>query len=272
MPVLVTAADAPLGARTVLRLLREGGEVRAYCTGDGDAMRLRSAGAVVATGDLDDEGRLEAALAEAHTLVHLGGDVLSVSADQLRVDADVAIRAAVNAGVRRIVALSSAGAHPEAPDPLRRAHAHLEQQLAAADVPTVVVRTSLVDRPELRDALATFDLDPHELATSVAPLRPGDLAELLSAFDAARSTAQRGHVVFAADGPVRTTVAGYLERVGVAPSGTAGRFVGRVYRPATAHPLLRPSLAAGWVASSADVPDAWEFARIRPAPIGVDDA
>ncbi|MEX2504715.1 MAG: hypothetical protein WD378_07685, partial [Egicoccus sp.] len=66
MPVLVTAAHRPLAKQIALRLLQEGGEVRAY--GSGDTSQLRSAGAFVATGTADDEGRLESAMAEVHTV------------------------------------------------------------------------------------------------------------------------------------------------------------------------------------------------------------
>ena len=69
MPVLVTAADRALGGLVVRRILREGGEVRAFGAG-GDMQMLRAAGAIVASGEPDDEGLLEAALADVHTVIH----------------------------------------------------------------------------------------------------------------------------------------------------------------------------------------------------------
>jgi hypothetical protein len=71
MPVLVTSAQHPLARRIALRLLEEGGEVRAYA--HGAVADLRAAGAIVASGEVDDEGRLEAAMVQVHTVVHVGG-------------------------------------------------------------------------------------------------------------------------------------------------------------------------------------------------------
>jgi hypothetical protein len=53
MPVLVTDAHRPLAQHLVVRLLDEGGEVRAYTSGD--ASQLRVAGACVAHGTVDDD-------------------------------------------------------------------------------------------------------------------------------------------------------------------------------------------------------------------------
>lgn len=257
MPVLVTPVDGALGQRTVLALLEEGGEVRAY--GPDVPPFLRGAGAILARGDLDDEGRLEAALEQVHTVVHLGVDVLAPSAERLLVSASTLVRAASNAGVRRVVALSVPGADAVSGDPLRRAAGVIEADLRAAALPTVVVRASLVDRPELRAAIA--DAAPPPPGTVVAPVRLDDLVELLVALDAARSTASEGHVVFAADGPERIDLADYRGRV----SG-AGR-VGRRYVAAADVPLLAPSLSGPWITDEPAVFDAWTFAGLRPRPV-----
>lgn len=263
MPVLVTAADSPLGVRTVTRLLEEGGEVRAYCRGTGPVAQLRAAGAIVAVGDLDDEGRLEAAMAQAHTVLHLAGGLLSASAEEVAFEADVVTTAAAQAGVRRLVALSLPGADVSATEPLRRAKGMTEASLRAAALPSVVLRTSLVDAPRLRDALAGRRLDGALLESVVAPLRVEDLVELLVAIDAVRSEAHEGHVVFAAEGPTRTTLGGYLELVGSSR-------LGRVYRPPDRDPLLLPALDGPWVHDPSElVFDAWEFTGVRPRPVGV---
>lgn len=147
MPVLVTAADGPLGRRIVARLLAEGGEVRAYASGDGDLAGLRAAGVFVALGDGDDEGRLEAAMADVHTVVHAAEQVLAPDADVLLAATEAVATAASNAAVRRLIALSVPGADTEAADELRRSAGRAEQVLAVSDVPTVVLRPSLVDSP-----------------------------------------------------------------------------------------------------------------------------
>lgn len=270
MPVLVTAADTALGSRVVRRLLREGGEVRAY--GGGGAEGLRGAGAIVANGDLDDEGRLEAAMAQVHTVIHLTGGLLSRAIVRAVAEAETVVTAAANAGVRRLILLSLPGASPEAGDHLRRAKARVEAVAERAAVPTVVLRTSLVDTPALRDALASMRPGPELLDTPVAPLRSEDLIELLVAFDSARSQAQRGHAVFAADGPQRMRLTDYLERVGVGGPEAVGTLVGRVWRPADTVPLLAPALPGPWVARDDRIggdplPDAWSLADLTPAPI-----
>lgn len=267
MPVLVTAAHQPLARRIAARFLEEGGEVRAFA--DGDASALRAAGAFVAQGTADDEGRLEAALAHVHTVVHVGGGVLTSSPARVVRDAEVVATAAANAGVRRVIALSLPGASAAAQDPLRRAKAAAEQALAVAPCPTVVVRASLVDTRAIRDVLATAGLPPEVLETSVAPVRVADLIELVVAFDRARSRADEGHLVVAADGPTRTTLAGYLERVGVEPPGR-GSLVGRRLVAEDRRGHLAAVLSGPWTTDpdTEIALDGWSFADVAPGTPG----
>lgn len=263
MPVLVTAADRPVGLALTRRLLAEGGEVRAYCGGDGPVGDLRRAGAHVAIGDLDDEGRLDAAMAQAHTVVHAVDPVLAPSLEVLRAAAGATIRAAASAGVRRLVLLSLVGADPDAADPLRRALGAVEAAAAAAGPPSVALRCSLVDHAPLREVLANLPLDAPTLDRPVAPVRLDDLAELVAAFDAARGSARRGHAVFVACGR-RRPLRRYLEAVGI---GAGRSRVGRVYRPRSAHPLVEVALAGPLAGEDPDVADAWAFAALRPRPV-----
>jgi uncharacterized protein YbjT (DUF2867 family) len=264
MPVLVTAADAPLGSLVAARLLQEGGEVRGYCTGGGAVAELRGAGAIIATGDLDDEGRLEAAMADVHTVIHLGGGLHSTDAAAVARDAGVVATAAGQAGIRRLIALSLPGADPAATEPLRRAKGEAEQVLARTGIPTVVIRTSLVDSGRLRDALAGTPLPGPVRDRTVAPLRTRDLVEVLAQLDAVRSEAHEGHVVFHADGPTRMSLDDYRERVGLtAPQAR----VGRTYRPAGAEPLLIDALDGPWVTDGDAAFDAWRFTGVRPGPV-----
>lgn len=264
MPVLVAAADLPLGRRIAQRLLAEGGEVRAYASADGDLGALRGAGAFVAVGDPDDEGRLEAAMAEVHTVVHVVDVLLTPDVETLATGLGTLATAAANAGVRRVIVSSLPGAGPDAGDELRRVLGRAESALAAARVPSVVIRPSLLDSLELRDALAATSLADTVRSRQVAPVRPADLVELVAAFDSMRSRAAEGHVVFAAEGAERLTLEGYLEAVG---AGT-GSLVGRRYPRPAAHPLLVPGLEGEWLAAEDDLPDAWSFAGLRPSPVG----
>lgn len=264
MPVLVTVADAPLGALVVSRLLRAGGEVRAYATGRGGTADLRRAGAIVATGDLDDEGRLEAAMEQVHTVIDLAGGLASRSAEAVAYEADVVATAAANAGVRRLLALSLPGADPAADEPLRRAKGMAEASLRTAGVPSVVVRTSLLDTSWLRESLAGANLPASVRDRTVAPVRVADLVELLAELDDLRSQAHEGHVVLHADGPVRMTLEAYREAAGL--TGAAAR-VGRRYRGADASPLLPAALDGPWVNDGDERFDAWRFTGVRPAPV-----
>jgi uncharacterized protein YbjT (DUF2867 family) len=265
MPVLITGAHRPLARRVATALLEEGGEVRVHSSGD--VASLRAGGAIVAAGDGDDEGHLEAALAQVHTAVHVGRGVLAPSPDVLVAEARTLATAATGAGVRRIVALSVAGAAVDAPDPLRAAYGEVEAILAAAPVPTVVIRASLVDTPAIRDALATAGLSTDERDRPVAPVRPADVVELVVAYDRLRSSAASGHAAFAADGPATLSLREYLERVGIRRPGS-GSLVGRRALDPDRVPMLLPSLAGPWVNGPGDLPDAWRFAAVTPSVTG----
>lgn len=258
MPVLVVPADTYLGGLVVRRILREGGEVRAVCL-DGGGADLRGAGAIVARSDPDDEGRLETAMEQAHTVVLLGANPLVPSLDLLEVTAATVLRAATNARVRRLIATTIAGADPDASDALRRFGGALESGVAAAPPPSVVLRPSLVDTPALRDALASRSWPPALQARVVAPIRAHDLAEAIAVFDAMRSSAHEGHVVFHVDGPDRRPLRDHLDDLGL-----VGSRVGRRFTPGSAAPLLDAALAGPLVTDDPTVFDAWDFTGHQP--------
>lgn len=268
MPVLVNSADAPLGRRLVTRLLSEGGEVRARIPGTGPTAALRRDGAHVAVGPRDDVGLLEAALEQVHTVVHLGGGLLSPSVGAVDTGTEALVEAASAAGVRRVIALSLPGTRVDADDALRRAKARTERDLREAPPPSVVVRLSLVDTPGIRDALAGLDLGPDLLERPVAPVRLDDVVALLVAVDAARSRATGGHVAFAADGPTTMPLAAYLETSGIGLPGEEARRVGRRYVPPGSAPMLADALAGPWVNRDEVLLDAWDFADLTPGEVG----
>ncbi|MEX0868521.1 MAG: hypothetical protein WD011_02510 [Nitriliruptoraceae bacterium] len=265
MPVLVTDASNTLARRCAVRLLEEGGEVRAY--GGGDLSVLRAAGAMVSAGTPDDEGRLEAALTDVHTLLHVGVGLLTARPEERHVDTSTMLTAALNAGVARIISLSVPGAATDAPDGLRRAKGALETALAAAPIPTIVVRTSLIDTPTVRDALVTTapeDVDD----VPVAPVTVADIVELVVAFDAARSRSTSGHLVVAADGPERMTIRDYRHAVGTAARQRAGSRVGRRLVPADATETFVAALKGPWWSDDPVLLDGWKFADIAPTSPG----
>lgn len=258
MPVLVAPADTPLGVALVRALRDDGAEVRAYATGDGDVPALRAAGAYVAVGDLDDEGHLDAAMTDAHTVIGLHADPLAGDArhldEQLRVLVTAAWKAEVSRLVVRSVPRASSGA-----DPLRRVCAGIEGALADLSMPTVAVRTSLVDTTALRDALASLPRRDVDARLDVAPLAVADVVDALVALDAVRGTATQGHATFRLQGRPRTLGA-YLDHV------ATGDLVGRVYTPRDRVPLLAPSLATAWAEEAdATVADLLAFADLTPS-------
>lgn len=267
MPVLVTDAHTSIGARIVSRILEEGGEVRAFGAGvDGS---LRAQGAIVANADADDEGRLEAALEQVHTVIHPGPGLIGSVAVPADIAATTLATAAENAGVQRVIALSilSAGTG----DPYRQAKGRVEETLAAAAVPTVVVRTALVATDDVLVPLRTLPEDAHERDLTHAPLHDRDLLDVLAGLDDLRSTVQAGHVVFHAAGPQQLPLGEWLDAIVAAPQLEGPGRVGAVYRPVESEPLLAAALATdAWVPQKGDGPDVFEFLGMRARPLWSD--
>lgn len=252
MPVLVTNAHTDLGQRVVAEVVATGGQVRAYVSGPVDVGALRSAGVVVAAGDAFDEGHLEAAMEQVHTVVHLGPGLLAPSADAIVDHAAVVVTAAIGAGVSRFITLSAPGAGGG--DAYRRALGEVESLASDAPLPTVVLRTSLIDTPAVRDALAAARPDAATLDNDVAPLDLAEVAEGIAFIDDLRSSAHEGHVVLRYAGRRRTTFRDYLDESGIGAPGAVGRLVGRVWKAPEEHPLLGDALAGPWIPED-DLPD-----------------
>jgi uncharacterized protein YbjT (DUF2867 family) len=247
VPVLVNGADRPLAGRLVRRLLGEGGQVRALAR-DGVAA-LRAAGVFTAVGDPDDEGLLEAACTNVHTLVHLAGGLGRPDPDAVVAEGRAVAAAAEGAGVARVLLVTLAGAAPDAGDALRRAHAEVSAAVARADVPSVEVRVGLVDTPSARRLLRAAGPPADLTARSVMPVVADDLVGLLVALDAARSRAAEGHLVLAATGPDVP-----LSELLAGDGG--GRRGARLPSPEVRTALLE-TLAGPWCEPDDTVPDAW---------------
>lgn len=262
MPVLVTAADHQVGDAVVRRLLRLGGQVRAFCVGGDEAVsgpgELRRAGAIVASGDLDDEGHLETAMAQVHTVVHAVDGLTALDDDAHARAGTTVVTAATRAGVARLVVLSTHGAGV-VEDPLREAAGVVERACEASPVPTIVVRTSLVDRPPVRDLVAQAPPATLDPTTPVAPVAVAALADLLVAIDDVRGGegGRGGHLRLAADGHP-TTLGAWRDAIGA--TGEGG-MVGRVWRPDAGRRLVLRGIAGPWTLASADprvpVDEAW---------------
>lgn len=265
MPVLVHAAHRPVARAVARRLLAAGGQVRATAA-DGVAL-LRAEGVFTAACDPDDEGVLEAALTQVHTLVVILGGLGRVDVDAVRAEGLAAARAAEGAGVQRAV-LVTLPRDPVAPDPLRRAHAEVAEAFAALPLPSVEVRTGLLDTPATVDLLVAAGLPEPARSVPVAPVDVDALAELIVAIDDARSRASAGHLAVAADGPVRRPLDEHLAGA-TARAGGSGRLAGRRVPSEADRAALLATLAGPWWTDDADVPDAWALFGVAPvAPEG----
>lgn len=265
MPVLVHAAHRAPARALARRLLEDGGQIRATAT-EGVAL-LRSEGIFTASCDPDDEGTLEAALTRVHTLVVMLGGLGRASAEGVLREGLAAARAAEGAGIERAVLVTLAGAGASAADELRRAHCEVAAAFADLPLPSIEVRTGLVDTPATTDLLLAAGLPPEERARRVAPVPLADLIELVVAIDHARSRATDGHLVVAADGPVRRTIDEHLALAGAArdASGTAGRLTGRRVPSSAARDALIATLDGPWWTEDPLVPDAWTLFDV---PVG----
>lgn len=205
MPVLVTSAETGTGRAVVRLLLRTGGEVRAYLEpGDGQEPLVdayRRYGVKVARGALADEGWLEAAMEQAHTVVHTGGGPLD-EPDVVVDEVASVTSAALGAGCRRVVWASYLQADDPGTDAYLTACSEAEALLAEAPLESVVIRRALTYGPHdrLTRVLATGAADPRPDARH-APLFVGDLAAALVAADADRGPTGARHVVVELAGP-----------------------------------------------------------------------
>lgn len=254
MPVLVHAAHRAVARSLAIRLVAEGGQVRA--TARAGVGELRAQGVFTAACDPDDEGRIEAALTQVHTLVVLLGGLGSADVDAIRREGEVVARAAGGAEVERAVIVTLVGSAPDAADPLRRAHGDVAAMFAALPLPTVEVGTGLVDTPAAADLLLGAGLPPRERTRPVAIVAVEDLLELIVRIDRARSRATEGHLVIAADGPVRRTIDEHLLHVG---GGGRSRLTGRRVPTPTERAALLATLDGPWWNEDPLVPDGWSL-------------
>lgn len=203
MPVFVTHADTAVGADLVRALVADGADVRAFATGAGDVAEVRAAGAIVAVGDLDDEGHLEAAMTHAHTVVVPEVGWLA-DADDIAATWPVIVRAAVQAEVARIVVVSLVGARAGADVPVLDVLGRIEAMVQEATPQSLVVRIDgVVEAGHADVAAALGGTDGPCRDAVMAPVARADLVAGLVALDGARSGRAGGHALFTALGPSR---------------------------------------------------------------------
>lgn len=215
MPVLVTGAEEGVGRAVVARLVRGGGEVRLSLDPETVPETVvegyRRWGAKVARAALDDEGRLELALEQVHTVVHAGGGPLDDPATVLDDLASV-VSAALGAGCRRLIWPSHLGAGQPGTNAYLRACAEAEALLVDAPMETVVVRRALTYGPhDLLTALLAGGVAGADGRARHAPLYVDDLAVAVQAADAERGRAAPSHMVVELAGPEVVELAQLME-------------------------------------------------------------
>jgi hypothetical protein len=266
MPVLVHAAHRPLARALARRLLREGGQVRA--TARTDAASLRASGIFTAVCDPDDEGTLEAALTQVHTLVVLLGGLGRPDVEEVRREGLTAARAAEGADIERAILVTAAGSGLDASEPLRRVHGDVADAFAALPLPSIELRTGLIDTPATVDLLLAAGLPAEVRARTIAPVTMAALLELVVEVDRARGRASDGHLVVSAVGPDPCTIDEYLDHASAARTVSDGdrrRLTGRRVPTPSARDALLATLDAGWTEEDPLVLDGWQLFGVDPA-------
>jgi uncharacterized protein YbjT (DUF2867 family) len=227
MPVLLTGAEHALGRAAVDALRRGGGELRVYvdplAAPAGTVERFRSLGCKTARGTLDDEGFLETALEQVHTVVHAAADV-ATDPDDVLDDAASVLSAAVSAGVRRLVLVSHVGVEAPGGNAWLEALEEAEELCADSPVDTVVIRRTLTYGPEdrLTGVLVegTAGADPDAMH---APIFLADLAAAVVAADAReRADGTFPHLVVPLAGPDMTSLGELVASLGGRIRGAGG--------------------------------------------------
>lgn len=186
MPVLVTGATGCVGRALVPKLVEAGGQVRVYVRRD--VREYRALRVKVAIGEADHEGRLESALEQVHTIVHLvGGPVpdRGVSVEWLNLDTtQVAIRAAQNAEVRRFLFLSPVGADAASPNEYLAAKGGAEEAIRSSGLEHAIFRCAPILGPGSALArLLDAGVPTRARASGMNPIAAADVAAALVAAD-----------------------------------------------------------------------------------------
>lgn len=193
MTVMVTGASGLIGRALVPMLVRND-EVRACVRRPEAAEALRAAGAKVAVGRFDEADALAEILKRVFTVIHLVGGPSQADDDAVLAanhgSVLTALAAAREAGVRRFVLLSAAGASLDAPNRYLRAKGLAEEAVANFGMEHAIVRSShaygsggswLAAMVEGATASPPFVIGDGR--QSVAPVFAGDVAAVLAAAD-----------------------------------------------------------------------------------------
>lgn len=178
MRVAVTGGAGGVGSLVTAGLSARGVDIVALVR---DRRRARAPGIEAALVEYDDRASLDTALAGADRLVFIGSDG---AADRMLVHHRNILEAATQAGVERIVLLSSQDADPDSPFCYAHTYAVTEAWLPASCPQPVVVRAGLYAEFFGRWVLEAMDAGELSLPMrtgSVAPIARSDVAAALVA-------------------------------------------------------------------------------------------
>ncbi len=215
MPVLITGAETAEGRAAARRFLRSGGEVRVFVDPDTPAdvvEAFRSARCKIARGTLDDEGHLETAAEQVHTVVHLAGGPMTPP-DTVIDDVATVLSAAIGAGCRRLVWASHVGADDPRSNDYLAACAETEAMLVDAPLETVVIRRALTYGPHdpLTGALAAGSVPPEAVESTHQPLYVDDLAMVVAEADRVRGGVGDLGILLTLTGPTEVLLGGFAD-------------------------------------------------------------
>jgi uncharacterized protein YbjT (DUF2867 family) len=274
MTVMVTGASGVIG-RALVPLLVRNDEVRACVRRPEMADALRAAGAKVAVGRFDDVDALAEILKRVFTLIHLVGgpfqpdDDVVLSANHGSVV--TALAAAREAGVRRFVLLSAAGASIDSTNRYLRAKGLAEEAVSNSGMEHAIVRSThayglgagwLAVTVEGATASPPFVIGDG--TQSVAPVFVHDVAAVLAAADDSEAPLEG---TWALEGPDAVAMTDLVEllsapdaepSVPLPPAAAVARLeaLGTHISPTAADLFARPSRA--------DAPDAAAAFGVTP--------
>lgn len=135
--ILVTGATGNVGSKVVRELLDRGTAVRAFVRDQDKASRMLGAGVEISVGDFNDAPSVRHAMDGISAVLLSSGDGPEKVYQEIGV-----IDAAVAAGVRRIVKISTLNAEIGSPLPPFDWHGRIERYLRQAGVPAIVLQSN----------------------------------------------------------------------------------------------------------------------------------
>ncbi|MFG2819343.1 NAD(P)H-binding protein [Kitasatospora sp. NPDC048365] len=240
--VLITGATGTVSTALLNELGARAPKLRALVRDGSAADGLRARGAEVFTGDLDDAGSLPPAFEGVDDLW-----LLTPNGPRAPEQSANAVRAAVRAGVERVVRLSAVGAAPDAPNRSGRLHAAADRELQRSGLLWTVLRPhwfmqNLLGEAEDIRATGTFSLDMAAARLGMIDAR--DLAACAALILLDRPERHHGEA-YTLTGPRPLTFDQVAEELGHVLGRTVGyRLVGHDARRRT----LLAHGAPGWIA------------------------